>query len=175
MTSEALETTIAFAELVRPPCYNIPKYAHFRHSADVVRRLSTLRNLESRQLGDLGAGGYLGSERTFSVLTGAGPPRAGARIRSSLGARGRAFAPALVKDWLKRLERRRESAASAQQVLIPLATEIVGTMGVAGVKAAMDIVGLNGGRVRLPLLPLSSERHAHVVRLMQEAGQALAA
>jgi dihydrodipicolinate synthase/N-acetylneuraminate lyase len=35
-----------------------------------------------------------------------------------------------------------------------MAAEIVARMGVPGVKAAMDRIGLVGGHVRLPLLPV---------------------
>jgi dihydrodipicolinate synthase/N-acetylneuraminate lyase len=42
-------------------------------------------------------------------------------------------------------------------------------MGVAGVKAAMDRVGLNGGRVRAPLVPLGIEDEARVDALLRDA------
>jgi dihydrodipicolinate synthase/N-acetylneuraminate lyase len=42
-------------------------------------------------------------------------------------------------------------------------------MGVAGVKAAMDRVGLNGGRVRSPLVPLGIEDETCVDALLRDA------
>jgi dihydrodipicolinate synthase/N-acetylneuraminate lyase len=42
-------------------------------------------------------------------------------------------------------------------------------MGVAGVKAAMDRVGLRGGRVRAPLLPLGADDEARVDALLRDA------
>lgn len=185
MTSEALEAhyvAVADASPVPVVLYNIPKYAHFAIPADVVRRLALHQNVIGIKdsSGDLAQlRGYLASQSAeFTVLTGSGATLA---LALDAGARGGVlavglFAPALVKDLLEaHASDDRDSVAAAQQVLVPLATEIVGTLGVAGVKAAMDFVGLHGGRVRSPLLPLSSERQAHVVRLMQEAGQALAA
>ena len=63
----------------------------------------------------------------------------------------------------------RDASAEAQRSAAPLAAEIVGRMGVAGVKAAMDRVGLNGGRVRAPLMPLGIEDEARVDALLRDA------
>jgi dihydrodipicolinate synthase/N-acetylneuraminate lyase len=52
---------------------------------------------------------------------------------------------------------------------VPLAAEIIARMGVAGVKAAIDRVGLRGGRVRAPLLPLGPEDEARVDALLRDA------
>jgi len=46
------------------------------------------------------------------------------------------------------------AAAEMQKTLTPLATDIAGAMGPAGIKAAMDLVGLSGGAPRSPLLPV---------------------
>ena len=47
-----------------------------------------------------------------------------------------------------------ERARRLQQALIPLATAVTATWGVAGLKAAMDAAGMRGGEVRAPLLPV---------------------
>src|SRR2546428_13188787 len=53
----------------------------------------------------------------------------------------------------------RERAGALQQRLAPLDREIVGKLGPAGVKAAMDAVGLYGGPPRAPLATVArSER-----------------
>jgi dihydrodipicolinate synthase/N-acetylneuraminate lyase len=49
-----------------------------------------------------------------------------------------------------------EAATAAQARLTPLGAKIVGELGVAGVKAAMDRVGMCGGPVRSPLVPLDA-------------------
>ena len=51
----------------------------------------------------------------------------------------------------------RATAATAQERLTALHKNIVGAMGPAGVKAAMDLVGLSGGTLRPPLLEVSSD------------------
>ena len=50
-------------------------------------------------------------------------------------------------------ERRLEEACALQQRVMPLARSIGGTHGVAGLKAALDLIGYNGGVPRPPLRP----------------------
>ena len=61
--------------------------------------------------------------------------------------------------FLKVLARGRDDGhadvATVQARLTPVAARIVGGMGVAGVKAALDHVGLAGGAPRPPLRPLA--------------------
>jgi 4-hydroxy-2-oxoglutarate aldolase len=60
-------------------------------------------------------------------------------------------------------------ATAAQARLTPLAARIVGGMGVAGVKAALDAVGLHGGAPRPPLRPLAPAARETLQALMQTA------
>ena len=57
-----------------------------------------------------------------------------------------------------------------QQTLTPLATDIAGAMGPAGIKAAMSPVGLDGGPPRSPLLPVDGDELATVRARLQAAG-----
>jgi 4-hydroxy-2-oxoglutarate aldolase len=66
----------------------------------------------------------------------------------------------------------REQARSLQQRLQPLDKEIVGKLGPAGIKAAMDLVGLEGGPVRPPLAPLAPADRERIATLV--AGERLA-
>ena len=80
------------------------------------------------------------------------------------------FAAELTLDVSERhLAGDTDEADESQRAITPLAAEIVGRMGVAGVKAAMDRVGLAGGPVRLPLLPLGVEDSARVDALLRDA------
>lgn len=54
----------------------------------------------------------------------------------------------------------RERAAAIQERLAPLDREIVGKLGPAGVKAAMDAAGYAGGPPRAPLAPLTPAQRA---------------
>ena len=55
-------------------------------------------------------------------------------------------------------------------MVAPLHTHIVGKLGVAGVKSAMDAVGLFGGPVRAPLAALRDKAAADVRSLLKDAG-----
>ena len=156
--------------------YNIPKYMHFALEPDLVARLATHGNIVGMKdsAGDLERlEGYMQSQgESFTLLTGHGGTFHQAL---ELGARGgilavSLFAAELTLDVYERhLAGDRDDAAESQRAITPLAAEIVGRMGVPGVKAAMDRVGLAGGPVRLPLLPLGVEDSTRVDALLRDA------
>lgn len=141
--------------------YNIPKYAHFRLEPELIAELSMHENIRGMKdsAGDMTFfARYVESQSDgFDVLTGHGGTFATAL---SLGARGGILAVALfaaelaVEVWQAHNEQRAADAEAAQRPLVAMAAEIVARMGVPGVKAAMERVGLRGGHVRLPLLPV---------------------
>ena len=162
--------------------YNIPKYMHFSLAPGLVSELSVHDNVigikdSSGDRSLLAA--YLNAQsETFTVLTGnAGIFQHALRA----GARGGILAVALfaaglsldVYDAMQRGDV--ASAEAAQARMIPLGAKIVAEMGVAGVKAAMDRVGLIGGPVRSPLLPLDEEQAELVAELLRSAELATAA
>jgi 4-hydroxy-2-oxoglutarate aldolase len=162
--------------------YNIPKYMHFALAPGLVSELSVHDNVIGIKdsSGDLSLfTSYLNAaSETFAVLTGnAGTFRAALKA----GARGgilavALFAAALSLEVYDASQRGDDTAADAAQArLSPLGATIVGEMGVAGVKAAMDQVGLSGGPVRSPLLPLDEQRTARVAELLRSAEPATAA
>jgi 4-hydroxy-2-oxoglutarate aldolase len=154
--------------------YNIPKYAHFSLAPELVATLSRHHNVigikDSSGDQDCLRGYLLSQTTSFTVLTGSGSSLLEAL---ELGASGgilavACFAVPLVREVYAALQRGdRATAARAQEALVPLAKEIVGTYGPAGVKAAMQIVGLRGGSVRMPLLDLSEADVARVRALLQ--------
>ncbi len=162
--------------------YNIPKYMHFSLAPTLVSELAKHENIvgikDSSGNRELIAGYLASASATFSVL----PGNAGIFHDSlTAGASGGILAVALFAPGLS-LEiydaaQRGESgvAVAAQERLAPLGTKIVGELGVAGVKAAMDNVGLAGGAVRPPLLPLDAPQVALVVELLRSAELATAA
>jgi 4-hydroxy-2-oxoglutarate aldolase len=64
-------------------------------------------------------------------------------------------------------------ARRLQQALSPLARAVTSSWGVAGLKAAMDLVGLRGGEVRAPLLPLPDAAREEIRALLEEAEAAV--
>lgn len=62
------------------------------------------------------------------------------------------------------------AAGVAQEVVGPLHNAIVGGMGVAGVKCALDLLGFAGREPRPPLPPLPAKQRGEVARLLDTAG-----
>jgi 4-hydroxy-2-oxoglutarate aldolase len=86
------------------------------------------------------------------------------------------FAAGLALEVYEASRRRDSSAAlAAQERLGPLATQIVGALGVPGVKAALDHAGLVGGPPRPPLLPLRGADRDRVSALLRAAERPVAA
>jgi 4-hydroxy-2-oxoglutarate aldolase len=156
--------------------YNIPKYMHFALEPDLVARLSTHENIVGMKdsAGNLEKlAGYVQAQSDeFIVLTGHGGTFDQAL---ALGVRGGILAIALFASELtldiydRHQAGDRDASAESRRAAVPLAAEIVARMGVAGVKAAVDRVGLRGGRVRAPLLPLGIEDEARVDALLRDA------
>lgn len=184
MTGEALRAhylRIADASPVPVMLYTIPKYMHFATPPEVVAELAKHENV----IGMKDSSGdaalftrYLAAQTdAFHVLTGSGT-LVGEALR--MGARGAVlavalFAPALALElWRARREGDDAAAAAAQGRLGPLAARIVGGMGVAGVKAALDVAGLSGGSVRAPLRPLTGAPLVALRQMVQSAEPAAA-
>lgn len=67
-------------------------------------------------------------------------------------------------------EGRTGDAGRAQERIATVHQEIVGGMGVPGIKAALDLLGLHGGGPRPPLEAASQDRIAQVRTILAEAG-----
>jgi 4-hydroxy-2-oxoglutarate aldolase len=170
---------VADASPVPVMVYTIPKYMHFATPPDVIGALAVHENIVGMKdsAGDAALfGRYLESQSdSFRVLTGSGTLLADA-LR--MGARGAIlavalFAPGIALDvWRACRDGDAAAAAAAQSRLGPLAARIVGGLGVPGVKAALDTIGLRGGMPRPPLLPLSAPAVAMVRELVRTAESA---
>jgi 4-hydroxy-2-oxoglutarate aldolase len=60
-------------------------------------------------------------------------------------------------------------AGRLQERIAPVHTQIVADMGISGVKAALDVLGLHGGPPRPPLSPASPERVEAIRRILGTA------
>lgn len=156
--------------------YNIPKYMHFSLAPAMVAELARHENVvgikDSSGNRDLFASYMTVQSPTFSVFTGNATMFHHALSSGSSGGilAAALFAAALSLDVYHSAARGDVGAAeSAQSRMTPLGATIVGELGVAGVKAAMDRVGLSGGRVRSPLMPLNAVQCATVEELLQAA------
>ncbi len=153
--------------------YNIPKYMHFKLAPELVAELAKHQNIVGIKdsSGDLDLlKSYIAAQSdSFSVITGNG-----GQLHPALmaGARGGILAVALfaaersVAIFNAHTSGDHAAADRLQTEMKPLATTIVAELGVAGVKAAMDIAGLHGGPVRMPLMDLDAAGRARVESLM---------
>lgn len=165
---------VADASPVPVLLYNIPKYTHLSLTPAFLQQLTT-------------------HERIIGIKDSSGDPKNLAAYRAAvpqwtllvgsasllfqaleLGCQGgvvgvACFAPALCVQLLREFEQgHRAAAADLQARVTPLDKEIVGKLGPAGVKAAMDAVGLHGGAPRPPLAPLSPADRERVGALVRD-------
>ncbi len=65
---------------------------------------------------------------------------------------------------------RLDEARALQKQIAPVHQQIVGGMGVPGVKAALDLLGMHGGDPRPPLAPAPAERVEEIRGILESAG-----
>src|SRR5437016_5467859 len=171
-TLVAYYRAVADASPVPVLVYNIPKYTHLALAAELLQQLALHPNIRgvkdsSGDVKNLSA--YRAALPHWTVLVGSGSLLLGGL---ELGCDGGVLAVACyaarrcadIFAAFRAGDRGR--AGALQEQLGPLDKEIVGRLGPAGVKAAMDAVGLYGGPVRAPLAslaPADRERVAHLV------------
>ena len=157
-------TAIADASPVPVLLYNYAAFTGVNMTPDTIGRLAAHPNIagiketttDGAQFTDLAA---VVPDR-FTVLAGSAP---GAYTAFCAGAAGAILAVACVRPHLclrlraLALEGRHAEALAAQQRLTPLARAVTTVFGIAGLKAAMDLSGLQGGDPRPPLGPLPTD------------------
>lgn len=164
---------VADASRIPVLLYSVPQYTGVAIEVDVAARLSEHPNVAGMKdsSGNVDrVGAILASvPDSFELVTGASST---VYPSMTVGAKGGILALAdflpelcvalydaiVAGDALKSLE--------IQRRLIPPTQRIVGTMGIAGVKYAMDRRGYYGGPVRGPLLPLNEAHKKEVETLM---------
>jgi 4-hydroxy-2-oxoglutarate aldolase len=179
MTSEVLlkhYRAVADASPIPVILYNIPKYMHFAIPAHVVGELARHPNIigikDSSGNREVMAGFAEARSPSFSLISGSG---ALLQHALGLGATGgilgvSLFAPSLPLEIHAAMKRGDVAAAThAQERLAPMHMRIVAELAVAGVKAALDLVGLKGGALRAPLQALGPAERAEVASLIKAA------
>jgi 4-hydroxy-2-oxoglutarate aldolase len=112
-------------------------------------------------------------EEGFQVLVGAGSLLYGGL---EIGAVGGIVAVGLLAPAeaagisVAFFEDRKADAGRLQERIAPVHTKIVGGMGVPGVKAALDLLGLRGGDPRPPLASVSDDRRDEIRTILDQAG-----
>jgi 4-hydroxy-2-oxoglutarate aldolase len=180
MTDSALRafyTDVAEASPVPVILYNMPRNTGINLSASLVKELSSHPNIigikdssgNISQIAEL----ISGSAPGFSVFAGSG-----SFLYASLclGATGGTLAvanvlPTQCDDILALCAQgQHEEARKAQMRILEANAAVTTRWGVAGLKAAMDLLGLYGGNPRKPLLPLAQEARLELRAILQRAG-----
>ena len=164
---------IADASPVPVLLYNIPKYTHVTLPAELLQELSTHTRVvgvkdSSGDLKNLAA--YREAAPQWAVFVGGASLLLSAiELECDGGIVGVAcFAPRLCADLVAAFRAGDRARATAlQDRITPLDKEIVAKLGPAGVKAAMDAVGLYGGPPRPPLAPLGPAERERVALLVR--------
>lgn len=177
MSDEALENYyLHVAESSPLPVflYNMPRNTNLNMSAGLVARLSTHPNIT----GIKDSGGNIvqigkiieKADSDFVVFAGS----AGFLLSSLLlGAAGGTLALANVmpEDCVEIYslfhDGKMEQARNLQLNLLEINDAVTARYGVAGLKAAMDLIGHYGGPPRLPLLPVSEQEKRQLQEIMQ--------
>lgn len=180
MTEAALYahyTAVADQTAIPILLYNVTKFTHISLSPALVARLSAHPNIIGIKdsNGNVAALGEMIGKAApdFKVLVGTGGALMGA---VSLGAVGGVLALANVAPQacvaIQTLtEQGKITEAAALQIkMLPVNTAMTATYGVAGLKAALDMLGYFGGDPRPPLLPAGDKERAAVKDILQTAG-----
>jgi 4-hydroxy-2-oxoglutarate aldolase len=164
---------IADASPIPVLVYNIPKYTHVQLPPELLQELSTHARVvgvkdSSGDLKNLAA--YREAAPQWAVFVGSGSlllPALELECDGGIVAVA-CYAARLCAELLTAFHAGdRDTASALQNRIGPLDKEIVSKLGPAGVKAAMDAVGLYGGPPRPPLAPLSEADRERVAQLVR--------
>lgn len=152
--------------------YNMPKFTHVTIAPAVLEQLRDHPNIigskdSSGDTNNLAA--YRKAAPHWALLSGSASILATAL---ELGCAGgvvavACFAPKLCAEVVAAFRAGDKARALAvQERLKPLDKEIVGKLGPAGVKAAMDAAGFHGGPPRAPLTPIADADRKRIAELV---------
>jgi len=168
---------IADASPVPVVAYNVPKFTHLNLAPETVARMAPHPNLVGLKdsAGDIGQ--LINLRRlcppNFSILIG----NAGAYLSGlQIGADGGILALAnvaprecvAIRDLV--LAGRPTEASQLQFRMMPVARAVTTGYGIAGLKAALDLLGYRGGAPRPPLEPADEAERAAIQCILQDAG-----
>jgi 4-hydroxy-2-oxoglutarate aldolase len=180
MTHDALAKhymAVADASPVPVLLYSVPQFTNVSLAAETIARLSEHENIVGVKDS---SGDILNLAETvrlvpdnFAVLTGNGAALYPALCAGACGAilAVACIAPRLAVSIYEAFQRgEHEAARSLQQRLTILTRRVPGRYGISGLKAALDMLGYKGGRVRAPLQDASEEARLEIKKALEEAG-----
>ena len=186
MTSEALlehYRAVADASPIPVILYQVPlRMSTLEFTTSLVEDLSKIENVvgikDSRGSLELVGEWVSRTPDDFQVMVGSGAILYGALELGAtggiLGVANLAAGPS-ASVYSAFVDGDSAEAGKIQEVIAPVHTAIIGGLGVPGVKAALDLLGLRGGDPRPPLRALSEENRTKVSEVLATAGLAAAA
>lgn len=167
---------VADASSVPVILYSIPQLTGITLEAETTARLASHENIIGIKdsSGDITALGEILRlvPENFAVMTGHG---AALLEALTLGAHGAilavgCFAPRGCVEVCRAFEAQDlERARSLQQRIAFLVRAVMGGFGIGGIKAAMDILGYEGGRVRAPLARPDDAARLEIAKRLEES------
>jgi 4-hydroxy-2-oxoglutarate aldolase len=167
---------VADASAVPVLLYSVPQFTNVSLAPETIARLGEHRNIVGVKDS---SGDILSLAETirlvpddFRVLTGNGSALYAALC---VGARGAilaigCIAPRLAVSIYEAFQKgEHEDARRMQQTLTKLTRSVPGRYGISGLKAALDMLGYVGGRVRAPLQDAGEEARGKIWKALQEA------
>jgi 4-hydroxy-2-oxoglutarate aldolase len=170
-------TTVANKSSIPIILYNVPDFTGIDMGAETIIALASHPNVigvKDSSGNVVKIGQVIGAApKEFQVLAGSGSFLFPALV---MGAVGGVMALAAVASYaLAEMVGSYEGGnlAKAREIqirLLPVNTAVTKQFGIAGLKGAMDLMGMYGGPVRLPLLPLESGQKKEIEGILQKAG-----
>ena len=168
--------TIADRSSIPIILYNVPAATGLDMSAEIVVELAGhpgIVGLKESSGNVVKLGQILGrAGDTFQVLAGSGSFLLPALAVGAVGGvmALASVAPHALNEIVVSFEKGDlRKAKEIQLRLIPTNAAVTSQFGIAGLKAALDLIGMYGGPVRPPLLPLESAQADELKRIMQAA------
>jgi len=169
-------TAVADAVKIPVVIYNVPKFTNVNINPDTVAELSEHNNIvgikNSSVDTELTAKFISATPDDFHTFVGTGSVLLqGLKDGAVGGILALAnIAPAECITIHELFDSKKlEEAELLQKILVPVNKAITATYGVAGLKAAMNMIGLYGGSPRLPLNPLGEKSKLELKSILIEA------
>ncbi len=169
-------TTIADSSPIPIILYNVPAFTGIDLSAETIIELAQHPNIiglkeSSGNVVKMGEVVYKSGH--FQVLAGSGSFLLPALTVGAVGGvmALAAVAPHPLAEIVERFQNgAMKRARDIQLRLISANAAVTSRFGIPGLKAALDLIGMYGGPVRPPLLPLGKEQRVILEKIMRAAG-----
>ena len=157
--------------------YNVPGFTGLDLSVEIIMELAEHPNIIGlkESAGNLAKIGQLAdmAHDRFQVLAGSGSFLLPALAVGAVGGvmALAAIAPHALSNIIRSFDKGDLTQARIlQHRLIPANAAVTSRFGISGLKAALDFMGMYGGPVRSPLLPLNERQTEELKKILGEAG-----